>query len=316
MKKKTKYRIRNWRDYNRSLVNRGSLTFWISEDLLANWIERKKTGSRGASPRYTEAAIVAMAQVKFVFHQAGRQTCGLVASIFKLLKVSLPVPDHSTFSRRMAGVEVGLPVKPSQKPRHLVIDSTGLKVYGEGEWKVRTHGVSKRRTWRKLHLCLDAATGEILVAGASENSVSDCQMFPEMLRSIAEEEEIEQISADGSYDRRKVYDALNQRGLKRAAIPPRRGAKIWQHGNSRKERLIRDENLRAVRKKGRAKWKREANYHRRSLAETGVFRFKQIFTDKLQSRNQENQFQEMIIKCAALNRMTHLGMPDSYKIAA
>ncbi len=154
------------------------------------------------------------------------------------------------------------------------------------------------------------------MAAASENSVSDCAMFPEILRAVAEEEEIEQISADGSYDRRKVYEAVNQRAIKRAAIPPRRGAKIWQHGNSSKERLIRDENLRVVRKKGRAKWKREANYHRRSLAETGVFRFKTIFTDKLQSRNQENQFQEMIIKCAALNRMTHLGMPDSYKVVA
>lgn len=316
MKNKAKYRIRNWSDYNRSLVNRGSLTFWIAEDLLANWVEREKTGMRGASPRYSEAAIVAMASLKFVFHQAGRQTCGLVASIFKLLKVRLPVPEHSTVSRRMAGVEVGLPVKHSAKPRHLVVDSTGLKVYGEGEWKVRTHGISKRRTWRKLHLCIDAATGEVMVAAASENSVSDCAMFPEMLRAVAEEEEIEQISADGSYDRRKVYAALNQGAVKRAAIPPRRGAKIWQHGNSRKERLIRDENLRAVRKKGRPKWQREVNYHRRSLAETGVFRFKTIFTDKLQSRNQDNQFQEMIIKCAALNRMTHLGMPDSYKVAA
>ncbi len=313
MKKKTKYRIRNWSDYNRSLVNRGSLTFWIAEELLANWIEPEKTGERGRSPHYSAAAIVAMASVKFVFRQAGRQTCGLLASIFRLLKVDLSVPDHSTLSRRMAGVEVGLPLEPSVGGRHLVIDSTGLKVYGEGEWKVRSHGASKRRTWRKLHLCIDAATGEVVVVAASENSVSDCAMFPEMVRLV--EGEIEQISADGSYDRRKVYAALTERLIKRAAIPPRQGAKIWQHGNTRRERLIRDENLRIVRKKGRAKWKREANYHQRSLAETGVFRFKTIFTDRLQSRKQENQFQEMIIKCAALNRMTHLGMPDSYKVA-
>jgi len=312
MKKKAKYRIRNWSDYNRSLVNRGSLTFWISQELIANWIEKEKSGERGRSPLYTQAAIVAMASLKFVFHQAGRQTCGLVVSVFKLLKVQLPVPDHSTVSRRMAGMEVGLPVKASRKSRHLVIDSTGLKLYGEGEWKVRTHGASKRRTWRKLHLCLDAATGEVVVAAASENSVSDCEMFPEILAAV--EGEIEQISADGSYDRRKVYAAISEHGVKRAAIPPRRGAKIWQHGNSGKERLIRDENLRSVRKKGKPKWKREAHYHQRSLAETGVFRFKTIFSDKLQSRKQENQFQEMIIKCAALNRMTHLGMPDSYKV--
>ncbi len=314
MKKKTKYRIRNWSDYNRSLRNRGSLTFWISDELIENWYEAEQTGQRGRSPRYSESAMLAMASLKFVFHQAGRQTCGLVASIFRLLKVDLSVPDHSTVSRRMAGMEVGLPLLPSRRARHLVIDSSGLKVYGEGEWKVRSHGASKRRTWRKLHLCLDAATGEVVVAAASENSVSDCALFAEIVRAVSGE--IEQISCDGSYDRRKVYAALEEKGVGRAAIPPRRGARIWQHGNSSKERLIRDENLRAVRRKGRAKWKREANYHRRSLAETGVFRFKTIFSDKLQSRKQENQFQEMIIKCAALNRMTHLGMPESYKVVA
>lgn len=311
-KKKAKYRIRNWKEYNRSLINRGSLTFWISEDLLDNWIETEKTGERGASPRYTQAAMVAMASVKFVFHQAGRQTCGLVASIFRLLKVDLSVPDHSTISRRMAGLEVSLPLKEGGKGRHIVCDSTGLKVYGEGEWKVRTHGISKRRTWRKLHLQTDEATGEIVVAGASENSVSDDEMFVEML--AVNEEEIEQISADGAFDRKKVYQAIEGRKIKRAAIPPRKGARIWRHGNTKGERLIRDENLRCIRKKGKPKWKRESNYHRRSLAETGVFRFKTIFSDKLQSRKQENQFQEMIIKSAALNRMTHLGMPDSYKM--
>lgn len=312
MKKKAKYRIRNWRDYNRSLVNRGSLTFWISDELLENWISAEKTGERGSSPTYTAAAMVAMASLKFVFHQAGRQTCGLMASVFALLKVELAVPDHSTLSRRMAGLEVGLPVKPSGKARHLVCDSTGLKVYGEGEWKVRTHGASKRRTWRKLHLQMDEATHEIVVCGASENSVSDDEMFVEML--AANEEEIEQISADGAFDRRKVYRAIDERKIKRAAIPPRKGAKIWRHGNTKGERLIRDENLRGIRKKGKPQWKRESNYHQRSLAETAMFRFKTIFTDKLQSRKQENQFQEIIIKCAALNRMTHLGMPDSYKV--
>lgn len=314
MKNKPQYRIRNWKEYNRSLRMRGSLTFWISQELIDNWIENEPTrGTRGRSAHYSAAAIQAMAQVKFVFHQAGRQTCGLLASVFQLLKVALPVPDHSTLSRRMAQIEVLLPVKVSRQARHLVIDSSGLKVYGEGEWKVRTHGASKRRTWRKLHLCLDEATGEVIACAATENSVSDCEMFSHLLEAV--EGEIKQISADGSYDRKKVYAALNEREIKQAAIPPRRNAKIWQHGNCGKERLIRDENLRAVRKRGRAKWKREANYHRRSLAEPGVFRFKQIFTDKLQSRNQENQFQEMIIKCAALNRMTHLGMPDSYKLA-
>lgn len=314
IKKKTTYRIRNWKQYNQSLRNRGSLTFWISQDLIDNWLTTEKSGSRGASRKYSDAAIQTMATIKFVFHQAGRQAMALLGSVFELMKVELPVPDHSTLSRRMASLEVRLPIKSSKKGRHIVCDSTGVKVYGEGEWKVRTHGASKRRTWRKLHLQLDEATGEILAAGASENSVSDCQMFAEML--AANQEAIEQISGDGAFDRRKVYQAIKEREIKRAAIPPRKGARIWRHGNSKAERLIRDENLRAVRRRGRKKWKEESNYHRRSLAETGVFRFKTIFSDKLQSREIENQFSEMIIKCAALNRMTHLGMPDSHKVAA
>lgn len=314
MKKKNKYRIRNWKQYNHSLRQRGSLTFWISEDLLDQWLITEKTGERGVSCKYSEAAIGAMAGLKFVFHQAGRQSMGLLCSIFQLMKVELPVPDHSTLSRRMGRLLVAMPVLVNGKARHIVCDSTGVKVYGEGEWKVRTHGASKRRTWRKLHLQIDEATQEIIVAGASENSVSDCEMFEEMLS--ANEAEIEQISGDGAFDRKKVYRAIEKRQIKRAAIPPRRGARIWQHGNSKAERLIRDENLRVIRKKGRQKWKAESCYSRRSLAETGVFRFKRIFTEKLQSRKMENQFQEMLLKCVALNRMTHLGMPDSYKIVA
>lgn len=312
MKNKSKYRIRNWKEYNRSLMKRGSLTFWISQELIDNWLQQEATGERGRSPHYTDAAIEAMASIKFVFHQAGRQTCGLVASIFELLRVELPIPDHSTVSRRMAGLEIEVPVLASGTVRHLVCDSTGLKVYGEGEWKVRTHGASKRRTWRKLHLFVDQATHEIVVSGASENSVSDDEMFVEMIKQT--DEEIEQVSTDKAYDRRKVYAALRRKQVTRAAIPPRKGARIWQHGNTKGERLIRDENLRSIRRHGTKKWKRASGYHQRSLAETAMFRFKTIFTDRLQSRKQENQFQEMLLKSAILNRMTHLGMPASYKV--
>jgi len=313
MKKKPTYRIRNWQEYDTSLKRRGSLTFWISEDLLKNWVREEKTGNRGASPVYSDAAIETMAGLKFLFHLAGRQTEGLVCSIFEMLKVELSVPDHSTLSRRLTGLDVRLDVKQTNQPRHVVADSTGLKVYGEGEWKVRTHGVSKRRTWRKLHLCVDEATNEVLAVGASENSVSDGQMLPMLLEKI--EGEISQVSADGIYDQKKVYDVINLHKA-RAAIPPRVNAKIWKHGNSKSERLVRDENLRSIRKHGRKKWKAESNYHRRSLSETAMFRFKTIFSDKLQSRKIDNQFNEMFLKCSLLNRMTHLGMPDSYNVQA
>jgi hypothetical protein len=310
---KPQYRIRNWSEYNAGLKQRGSLTFWIDETMLEQWIVPDLSGKRGASILYSDLAITTMATVKAVYRLAGRQCQGFLESIFELMDIQLSVPDHSTLSRRVGQLSIQLPVLPKQGARHVVVDSTGVKVYGEGEWKTRQHGVSKRRTWRKLHLGVDEATGEILVAVASTNNVSDGEVLPEMMDAI--EDEIEQVSADGAYDQRQCYDAIRGRQAK-AAIPPRKGAKIWQHGNSKAERHNRDENLRRVRKTGRKAWKRESNYHRRSLAETTMFRFKTIFGGNLSSRKFSNQAAELFIKCAALNRMIQIAKPDSYEVEA
>ena len=311
MKKKITYQIRNWPEYNASLKQRGSLTIWVNSEATANWTTDDLTGEPGASPTYTDLAIETMATVQAIFRLAGRQTQGFLQSLFELMKLDLPVPDHSTLSRRRRKLEITLPVRDLSKSVHLVIDSTGVKVYGEGEWKVRQHGIGKRRTWRKLHLCSDEATLEIVSVVASTNDVSDAEALPDLLQDAPVE--IEQVSADGAYDQRKCYDTLNKHGAK-AAIPPRKGAKIWQHANSKADRHARDENLRRIRKIGRKEWKRESNYHRRSLAETQVFRFKTIFGDRLQTRQIDNQFKELMLKAAILNRMTHLGMPDSVKV--
>jgi IS5 family transposase len=253
-----------------------------------------------------------MASVQAIYSLAGRQTEGFLQSIFELMGIRLSVPDHSTLSRRRRGLKVTSPIQARSQPRHLVVDSTGVKVYGEGEWKVRQHGVSKRRTWLKLHLCVDEATLEIVSAVASTSNVSDAEVLADLLADV--EGEVAQVSADGAYDQRKCYDALNQCGAK-AAIPPRKGARIWQHGNSQAGRHNRDENLRRIRKAGRKQWKKESHYHRRSLAETTVFRFKTIFGDRLQTRRIENQFKELLLKSAILNRMTYLGMPNTIKRA-
>ena len=229
------------------------------------------------------------------------------------MKLELTAPDHSTLSRRRRHLTITLPIRDWSKSRHLVVDSTGVKVYGEGEWKVRQHGIGKRRTWRKLHFCVDEATLEIVSAVASTNDVSDAEVLPDLLQDVPGE--IEQVSADGAYDQGKCYDALNRHGAK-AAIPPRKGAKIWRRASSKAERHVRDENLRRIRKVGRREWKRESRYHRRSLAETTIFRFKTIFGDRMQTRKVENQFKELLLKSSLLNRMTHLGMPDSYKVTS
>ena len=196
--------------------------------------------------------------------------------------------------------------KPATEPMHLVIDSTGLKVYGEGEWKVRQHGYSKRRTWKKLHLIVDAKTHKIAAATLTANDVHDGEMLPPLLAKITQP--IAELAADGAYDHRKVYDLLAERKI-RALIVPRRNAKIRRHGNAKGARHLRDENLRRIRKVGRKAWKVESGYHQRSLAETAMFRYKRIFGDRLRAREEHAQFLEAMICCSALNRMTDQGMP-------
>jgi IS5 family transposase len=309
--KKTKrtYRLRNWKEYNKALVRRGSLTLWVSNEIIAQWRETKRTGKRGAPRTYTDTAILCMATLEEVYHLPLRATEGLMRSIVKLLGVRLCVPDYTTLCRRRTALEVALPSRRRDEPLHMVVDSTGIKVYGEGEWKVRQHGYTKRRTWRKLHFGVDETTHEFVAVMVSTNDFKDSQLLPDLLEQV--ESAIKQVSADGAYDSRNSYEALRAKGA-RAVIPPRKGARIWQHGNTKRERHVRDENLREIRRTGRQEWKREAGYHRRSLAETQVFRVKTIFGERVSARQFEGQAAQMLVRCAALNRMTHLGMPDSY----
>jgi hypothetical protein len=312
-KKKTKqgYRLRNWKQYNKALVQRGSLTLWISNDMLAAWRNQQKSGKPGRSTTYSDTAILCMATLKEVYHLPLRATQGLLLSVIKLLGVNLSVPDYSTLSRRCTTLEVVLPRRRKDEALHMVVDSTGVKVFGEGEWKVRQHGYRKRRTWRKLHLGADETTGEIVAAVVTTNNVADSQVLEELLEQV--DDEIKQVSGDGSYDKRNCYEAIRGRKA-RAAIPPRRDAKIWRHGNSKQQRLIRDENLRRIRQVGRKRWKQEVGYHRRSLAETQMFRLKTSFGARVSARQFGGQATQMLVRCAALNRMTHLGMPDSYAV--
>ena len=308
-KKKHKYRIRNWHDYNTALVNRGRLTLWLDPEVLRDWRNQERTGKRGKPRVYSDQAIACVLRLREVYRLPLRATEGLLRSLLRLLNVEVPVPCYSTLSRRQAGLAVALEAPAPAGPLHLVVDGTGLKVFGDGEWKARQHGVSKRRVWRKVHLAVDQGTGYIRAAATTTNSVSDGQMLPGLLGQV--EQAICQVSADGGYDRRTCYEAIAGRGA-RAAIPPRRGARIWQHGNSKQERLARDENLRRIRAVGRARWKQESGYHRRSLAETAMFRLKTIFGASLRARSEDAQNTETMLRLNALNQMTALGMPDAY----
>jgi len=311
-RRKPLYRVNNWSEYDESLVQRGSIMFWLSDDFEQVWLHTGEK-QRGGQFDYSAKAIEIMLTIKEVFHLTNRSVEGFVRSLFAMMEVPLPVPDHSTLSKRGKNLNVSLP-KKSQGSLNIVLDSTGLKIYGEGEWKVRKHGYSKQRTWRKLHLGGNPDTGEIVTVMLTENSVSDDATVKEMLEKI--EETLLSCAGDGAYDKRKVYEALNEHSPNaEVLIPPRKNAHIWQHGNSKEERHKRDENLRYIRKHGRKAWKEESGYHIRSLAETIMFRLKTIFGDKLSARLLDTQTTQALIRCLALNKMTHLGMPESYQVA-
>jgi len=312
--KQATYRIRNWSAYNQSLVQRGSITVWISEAVLANWHpEVEGARPRGGQVQYSDQAVECLLMLKAVYGLPYRQTVGFGQSVLDLLNADVRVPDYTTLCKRSADLAVSLPTSNPAEPKHIVVDSTGLKIYGEGEWKVRQYGYSKRRTWRKLHLSVDESSQELQAVALTEAGVDDAEAGRQLLADTPGD--IDQVDGDGAYDKRKFYDACSERGVRQIVVPPRRNAKIWQHGNSKKDPLPRDENLRRIRQVGRKQWKHESGYHRRSLAETAVFRFKIIFGSTLSSRTIERQITEARVKAAALNRMTQLGMPDSYCLA-
>ena len=308
-KNKPPYRLRNWSQYNQALVQRGSLTIWFSEDVLNQWYYQGPK-QRGAQFTYTDLVIETGLTLKAVFHLGFRQSQGLLGSILFLLGVDLKVPNYSTLCRRPKTLLVDLGAGRAEQARHIVVDSTGLKVYGEGEWKVRQYGYAKRRTWRKLHLGLDENTGEVVACVLTDNATDDAQVVQALLDQV--EGEIAAMGADGAYDKRKVYRELTRRQMV-PIIPPQRPARIGQHGNCKAPPHPRDEALRC--RHGRKKWKRDRGYHRRSKAENAMYRYKTIFGSSLWARTLENQQVEARIKGRVLNRMTHLGMPESYAAA-
>ena len=313
---KKQYKVRNWKEYNAALVDRGKVLFWITEEAMKNWENDEKTGKRGKPKQFSNTAIETAITLAQVFRMPLRQTEGFLRSILGMLNPDLKAPDHSTVSIRARTLSVQIRVRPiSRESLHIVVDSTGAKVYGEGEWKVRMHGWSKRRTWKKLHIGVDETSGDILLGEVTGNDTADCQILAPLLAQLPHDTTIDQVSGDGAYDKRMCYDALKERTVPHITIPPQHNAKIWRHGNTRRDRYARDENLRRIRQVGRKQWKAESGYHRRSLSENAMFRFKTIFGERVSARLFENQRTELLIRCKALNWMTMLGMPESYVVA-
>jgi len=301
-KRKGTYKITNWRKYNESLVNRGSITFWFSKDTIKKWRHENAKAKVGHPFVYSDMAIECLLVLRELFQLPYRQTEGLGKSLAALMEVSLDIPDYTSLSKRAAQLSILLDVRKHRGHIDVVVDSTGLKVFGEGEWKMRKHGKTKRRTWRKLHLAVDPDTHEIVAETITENSCHDADQTDALLDQV--QTNIAKFHGDGAYDQRKVYKTLKKRRIK-AIIPPRRNAKILRRGS----RLSRDVAIREIRRHGRRQWKERTGYHRRSLAETAMYRMKSCFGDHLKNRLIQNQKTETRLRSKILNKFTHLGLP-------
>jgi hypothetical protein len=314
-KKKDKYRIRNWRQYNQSLVNRGSITFWFDEHAISKWYSVERTDKPGRPETYSDDAIRCGLLIKAVFRTALRALQGFVGSIIKILGLDLVCPHYSVFSRRAKGLQIPIRklLKPGEK-LNVVFDSTGMKVFGEGEWKVRKHGYSKRRTWRKVHVGMCVDSGQVVVSAMTSNNVNDDEAMIHMMGAL-EGVPLGDVLGDGAYDTVDCREVIHDLGG-RQVIPPDKNAKEQRRGliPALKER---DEAIRRIQElgsEGRSLWKKEVGYHRRSRVETFMFRYKTVLGERLTTRREWTQSTEVLIKLDALNRMTELGMPQSYKV--
>jgi len=300
------YKLSNWRAYNKSLVSRGDITVWFDEDVIDQW-EHDNVEVRAGHPFvYSDLAIETLLMLRELFRLPYRQTEGFGQALVKLMDVDVAIPHHTSLQKRAAKLGITIEFARPEGSIDLVVDSTGLKVYGEGEWKVKKHGADRRRTWRKLHLAVDPDTHMIAAQSLTENRVHDGDQVGPLLEQV--ESDVDTFYGDGAYDQWKVHDSLAEQEIE-AVIPPRKNAKIKQHGNSNEKPLPRDEAIRDIRLLGRKGWKQDVGYHRRSLAETAMFRMKNTFGGKLKNRSLPNQITETALRCKILNLFVTLGMP-------
>jgi hypothetical protein len=303
--KKAKYRVTNWSEYDRALVARGDITFWFDPEAIAQRWTPGPTGKRGAPWRYSDWSIQTLLVLKQVFHLPYRSLEGFGRSLMRLMGLDLPIPDHAHLSRRVRTLVVQIPRQERAGPIHVVVDSTGLKVFGEGEWKVRQHGVGKRRTWLKVHLAVDADAKDVIGVEVTTAAWTDGEVFGDLVGQV--DGVIEQIDADGAYDTREAYDVAAQHQAK-LIVPPRENAVAWDVDHPRTQALAE------IQGKGLAAWKKDTGYHRRSLAENAMYRLKQLFGEAVASRLFDAQVNEVHARIAAMNRMTYLGMPVSVRV--
>ena len=303
-------RVTNWSEYDAALRQRGSLTVWFSEEAIAAWRAEPRT-TRGGQPLYAAIAIATALTLRAVFRLALRQTEGLIGSVIHLLGLDLAIPDHSTLSRRAETLAVARPPS-SAGPVHLLVDSTGLKLCGAGEWLVEKHGTSRRRSWRKLHIGVDADTGRIVAAALTTNDLDDGSQVGPLLDQI--DDAIASFTGDGAYDQDGVYGEVAARHADAAVIvPPRSNAVPSQTAETAP--TPRDRHLHVIAEHGRMGWQKASGYNWRALVEADIGRWKRVIGHALRSQTDKRQATEVAIAVDVLNRMLELGRPSYVRIA-
>lgn len=321
--KSHKNRIKNWTAYNKSLVNRGD--FYIAiEDALLTPVER--TGKPGRPKLYSDLLIKVILEIREFIGGPFRQTAGLVSFIVRLAKLSVKVPDYTTLNKRMSRIDFNLNLEPKRiaGPIYLLVDSTGLKTCGEGEWKDHKHGRDKRRGWAKLHVGYDYDSEQIVAFEVTSESVADEKELPAILAQAKSSGiPIKQMIGDGAYDSNELYkivesnyidDKKPELGKIGLLAPPPTNA-VW-HGKLKGDQLVEESGWETRNGYvgrcmiyGREIWKEMSGYHRRSLAETAMYRLKKAFTGELKSKKDERRVKEIAIRIGLLNRWTNQGMP-------
>jgi transposase len=302
----------NWREYDASLRQRGSLTVWFSDEAIEGWRAAPRT-TPGWQPWYSPLAILTALTLRAVFRLALRQTEGLIDSIIHLLGLALAVPDHTTLCRRAETLEV-LQLRPRKKGEavHLLVDSTGLKLCGAGEWLLEKHGTKTRRSWRKLHIGMDAETGQIVASALTTNDIDDGSQVSSLLEQVAAQ--VASFTADGAYDQEGVAAAVAERHPEAAIIVPPRSTAVPSDA-AETAPTQRDRHLQYIAKHGRVAWQKASSYTIRSRIEATIGRFKQVIGDGLRCRTGQRRAVEVDVAVHALNRMLELGRPISVRIA-
>lgn len=311
---KQSYRIINWSDYNKSLKQRGSIEVWLSEDAISNWVEPERFyDGTGSSKYFTDFAIITCHEIRQVYRLPLRQCQGFIDSLFKLMKINLSSPDYTCLSKRLSNLKLKSPrYKKTEKPDGnivaIAIDSTGLKRFGRDEWHVEKHKVSGKRSWRKLHIAVDE---EHFIQGADLTSrlVADEKVIDSLVDQI--NIQVDQVTADGAYDKNHVYDSLLKKFQNCDVIIPPDSDSIFNKNNHWQRNL----NYQEIKTFGRMRWQEIRDYGNRNKSELSIQRYKKILGNRLYSQEFSRQQNEAIIGCGILNKMTALGMPKSYRIA-